>query len=139
MRGGVFAAQESETGDLHGVTPTGTLGLADADFQQIAGFGVTHVDRPGVRVNKVGGGAANVFVGGVLVELGVPGVAGFQDDGVSWVNGHNRRDVLVPTVVSGVRLLGEGLGLVDLDVVRCSGHLGFLNRSVGRVLRRLID
>jgi hypothetical protein len=78
------------------------------------------MDRPGQRVDDVEIRCAHRLQRGVRTHLPVEGVARLEHDLVARLAANNRRDVRMPPVVARVRLLQQGLGSVDADLV--NGH-----------------
>ena len=126
---GELVPQEAEPGHLHGVAVAVRLDLQDLDLEQVARLGPVDVHRAGERVDDVQVGPGHRLQGRLRAHLAVEGVPGPQHHLVPGVAGHQRRDVRVPAVVAGLRLLGEGLGEVDPDLVRGHGGTSRLDGS----------
>ncbi len=122
VRVGEHVAQEPEAGHLHGVAVAVRLDLQDLDLEQVARLGPVDVHRPGEGVDHVQVGRGHGLQGRLRPHLPVEGVAGAQHHLVAGVADDHRRDVRVPAVVAGLRLLGQGLRVVDPHLVRCHGH-----------------
>jgi hypothetical protein len=119
-RVGKLVTQEAEPGQLDGESVPVRLDVQDLDGQQVAGLRALDVDRPGQRVDHVqvrGGQRGRRHPRGGLPVERVPGL---QHDLVTRLAEDHRRDVRVPPVVPGGRLLQQRLAAVDADLV--TGH-----------------
>src|SRR6266545_1741573 len=115
-------AQEAEPRHLDRVAVAVGLDLQDLDLQEVPGLGAVDVDRPGERVHHVQVGRRHRLQRRGGSHLAVEGVTRLQDHLVAGVAAHHRRDVRMPAVVPGLRLLAQRLRVVDPDLVR--GQLG---------------
>src|SRR6266536_944071 len=129
-RVGELVAQETEPRHLDRVAVADRLDLQDLDLQQVAGLGAVDVDRPGERVDHVQVGRRHGLQSGGRPHLAVERVTRLQDHLLTGVAAHDRRDIRVPAVVPGLRLLAERLRVVDPDLVR--GHWGLLRARLER-------
>jgi hypothetical protein len=96
------------------------LNLQDLDLEDVAGLGIVDVYRAGQRMDHVEVGRADRLSGGLRAELSVQAVPRLQDNLIARVAAHDRRDVRMPAVMAGLRLLGQRLRPVDPHLVR--GH-----------------
>jgi hypothetical protein len=87
--------------------------VEDVDDEQVTRLGALDADRAGehVRVREVD--VADVVGGVVVADLGVCPLAALDAELLARANHRRDRDVGVPSVVPGYRLVPHGLGLVD--------------------------
>ena len=85
------------------------------DFEEVARFRALDVHRAGEGMRDLGVQAGEVCLDHAGLDLGVRGVAGFQDDLLSGVNLDDGWNVGMPAVVSELRLFLQTFGAVDGD------------------------
>ena len=96
--------------------------VQDVDDQQVAGLRVLYVDRAGQGMHQVEIEAQQVVEGGVPRNQRVAAVARLHKHFVARLDGENGRNVGMPAVVAGPRLVGERPGKVNAYLMGC--HLG---------------
>jgi hypothetical protein len=114
---GEHVAQEPEPRHLGGVAVAVRLDVDDLDVEQVAGLGTVDIYGAGERVQQIEVGLGHDVERGVSPELTVECVAGFEDHLFAWITPEHWRDVRVPSVVAGGRVLAERLRAVDADLV----------------------
>jgi hypothetical protein len=108
---GVAPALTGRVADLLGTRPE----IEDVDDEQVTRLGALDRDRPREHVRAVEIHVADVVGGVVVVNLRVRPLAALDPELAPGPHRRGGRDVRVPAVVAGHRLLGHRLGLVDRE------------------------
>ena len=111
--------EEAGTGTITGPAARLSGYVKVLNFQQVARLGALDVDRTGEGVSDLGIEAGEVGAGHARLDLGVGGVAGFEDDFLAGVDFDDWQDVRVPAVVAELGFLLEAFRAVDGDGLHC--------------------
>ena len=112
---GEHVVEEAGAGPVAG--PAARLGgyVNVLDFEEVARLCALDVHRAGERGPDLGVQTCQICLSHGGLNLGVGGVAGFEDNFLARIDLDDGRDVGMPAVVSELGLLFEALGAVDGD------------------------
>ena len=91
--------------------------LEDVDDQQVARLGALDVERPSEDVHPGKRGIANVICRVVVVNGAVEPLTEIRAEDIARLDGHGRRNVWVPSIVSDKFLVFELLGVIHREQI----------------------